>query len=41
MGVVDRFNRKLRQLEAAINPTIKETVDRNKPLIIDQQTEEQ
>lgn len=41
MGVVDRFNRKLKALQAAINPTIKNTIDRNKPLLIDQQTEEQ
>lgn len=41
MGVVDRFNKKLKELEAAINPTIKETIDRNKPLLIDEQTNTQ
>lgn len=41
MGVVDRFNKTLRALEASINPTIKETIDRNKPLLIDEQTNTQ
>lgn len=41
MGVVSRFKKKLKELEKAINPTIKKTIDSNKPLIIDQQTNEQ
>lgn len=41
MSVVNRFKKKLTELEKAINPTIKKTIDSNKPLIIDQQTNEQ
>ncbi len=41
MGVIDRFNRTLEELQKAINPTIKETINQNKPLIIDQQTDGQ
>jgi hypothetical protein len=41
MSVVSRFTRKIKALEKAINPTIKKTIDSNKPLIIDQQTDEQ
>ena len=41
MGVIERFNRKLKQLEKAINPTIQQTINQNKLLIVDQQTEGQ
>ena len=41
MSVVNRFTKKIKALEKAINPTIKKTIDSNKPLIIDQQTDEQ
>jgi hypothetical protein len=41
MGVVETFNRKLRAMEKAINPTIQQTIDQNKGLIIDQQTDGQ
>lgn len=41
MSVVNRFTRKIKALEKAINPTIKKTIEGNKPLIIDQQTNEQ
>lgn len=41
MSVVSRFTRKIKALENAINPTIKKTIEGNKPLIIDQQTNEQ
>jgi len=41
MSVISRFNRKLKQLKDSINPTIQETINKHKPLIIDQQTEEQ
>ena len=41
MGVVERFNKKLAQLEAAINQTIKETIIRDEPFIINQQANEQ
>lgn len=38
MGVVDKFNKRIDQLEKAIYPTIQITVNRNKGDIIDQQT---
>lgn len=38
MGVLETFARKLEELEQAINPTIKETIERSKPLLIDEQT---
>src|SRR5210317_512607 len=41
MSVVNRFTKKIKALENAINPTIKKTIEGNKPLIIDQQTNEQ
>lgn len=41
MGVVDRFNKRIDELEKAIYPTIQRTVNRNKGDIIDQQTNEQ
>ena len=41
MSVVNRFKKKLIELEKAINPTIEKTVNSKKPLIIDQQTNEQ
>ena len=41
MSVSKYFKDKLNKLEASINPTIKQTFDRNKSLIIDQQTYEQ
>lgn len=41
MTVVNRFTKKIKALQKAINPTIKKTVEQNKPLIIGQQTDEQ
>jgi phage gpG-like protein len=41
MSVISRFTKKIKALEKAISPTIKKTVEQNKPLIIDQQTDEQ
>lgn len=38
MSVISRFERKLKELKAAVNPTIQETVNRTKPLLIDEQT---
>jgi len=38
MSVVRRFEKKLMELKKAINPTIEQTVNRTKPLIIDEQT---
>lgn len=41
MGVVDRFNKRIDELQKAIYPTIQNTVNRNKGDIIDQQTKGQ
>ena len=41
MTVVSRFTKTVKQLQRSINPTIKKTVEENKALIIDQQTDEQ
>jgi len=38
MSVIRRFEKKLMELKKAINPTIEQTVNRTKPLIIDEQT---
>ena len=41
MSVINRFEKKLKQLKDSINPTIQDTVNRTKPLLIDEQTNEQ
>jgi hypothetical protein len=41
MGVVERFNKKLLALEAAVNATIQFTVNQNKIEIVNEQTEQQ
>lgn len=41
MSVINRFEKKLNQLKDSINPTIQDTVNRTKPLLIDEQTNEQ
>ena len=41
MGVVERFKRKLKQLEASINPTIKKTIDSKKSVLIGMNTDDQ
>jgi hypothetical protein len=41
MGVVDKFNKRIDELEKVIYPTIQRTVNRNKGDIIDQQTDGQ
>jgi hypothetical protein len=38
MSIISRFERKLKELKASINPTIQETINRTKPLLIDEQT---
>jgi len=37
MRAIDRLERKLRELKAVVNPTLKQTIDRNKGVLIDQQ----
>ena len=37
MRAIERLERKLRELKAVINPTLKQTIDRNKGVLIDQQ----
>jgi len=37
MRAIERLERKLRELKAVVNPTLKQTIDRNKGVLIDQQ----
>ena len=41
MGVVERFKRKLKALEASINPSIKKSINANKKVLIKMQTDDQ
>jgi len=40
MGAAERLIRKINALEKAINPSIKESIDRNKGVLIDDQTDQ-
>ena len=41
MNVLDRLQQQLKAMEAVINPSIQETINRSKPLLIDEQTNTQ
>ena len=41
MNVLDRLQQQLKEMEAVINSSIQETINRSKPLLIDEQTNTQ
>jgi len=41
MGVVETFIKRLEEMKASINVSIKESIETNKNILIDQQTEQQ